>query len=139
MKVLAKDQIKLKIGEIHQVLVCGDRDRLKQVLVNLISNAIKYTPSGGEVVVTLGKIGPRGRIIVTDNGPGIPEEDIPFIFERFYRVGKNLGCGRRMEKGLGWDCRLQIGSCVDIGECGQFPGGEGDNLLRLVTPVRGGM
>jgi two-component system, OmpR family, sensor kinase len=105
MKVLAKDQIKLKIGEIDQVLVCGDRDRLKQVLVNLISNGIKYTPSGGEVVVTLGKQGSHARLIVTDNGPGIPKEDLPHIFERFYRGEKSR---IRSKDGKGFGLGLSI-------------------------------
>ena len=105
MKVLAKDQIKLKIGEIDQVLVCGDRDRLKQVLVNLISNAIKYTPPGGEVVITLGKQGGQGRLIVTDNGPGIPPEDLPHIFDRFYRGEKSR---LRSKDGKGYGLGLSI-------------------------------
>ncbi len=117
MKVLTKDQIKLKIGEIDQVLVCGDRDRLKQVLVNLISNAIKYTPSGGEVIVTLGKMGPRGRIIVTDNGPGIPEEDIPFIFERFYRGEKSR---MRSKDGKGFGLGLSIANWIVRGHQGSI-------------------
>ena len=105
MKVLAKDQVRLRIGEIDQVLVCGDRDRLKQVLVNLISNGIKYTPSGGEVVVTLGKQGSQARLIVTDNGPGIPEEDLPHIFERFYRGEKSR---IRSKDGKGFGLGLSI-------------------------------
>jgi signal transduction histidine kinase len=117
MKVLAKDQIRLKIGEIDQVLVCGDRDRLKQVLVNLISNAIKYTPSGGEVVVTLNKQSNQGRFIVTDNGPGIPEEDIPHIFERFYRAEKSR---IRTKDGKGFGLGLSIAYWIVRGHNGHI-------------------
>ncbi|MCB9136679.1 MAG: HAMP domain-containing histidine kinase [Anaerolineales bacterium] len=117
MKILAKDQIKLKIGDIDQVLICGDRDRLKQVLVNLISNAIKYTPAGGEVIVTLGKVGERGRLIVTDNGPGIPAEDIPHIFERFYRGEKSR---LRSKDGKGFGLGLSIAYWIVKGHEGQI-------------------
>jgi two-component system phosphate regulon sensor histidine kinase PhoR len=66
-----------------------DAQRLEQVLVNLIHNAVKFTRSGGEVVL-LGELGPgEVRFAVCDTGIGIPEEDIPRIFERFYRVDKS--------------------------------------------------
>jgi two-component system OmpR family sensor kinase len=100
MRVLAKDRLSMKLGEIDQVLVCGDYDRLKQVLVNLIANAIKYTPLGGEVVVGLGKEGMRARLTVSDTGPGMPEEDLPHIFERFYR-GEKARTRQRDGKGFG--------------------------------------
>jgi len=100
MQILAKDRLTLRLGDIDQVLVCGDQDRLKQVLVNLIGNAINYTPMGGEVVVSLGKDGDRAHLTVTDNGPGIPEEDLPYIFERFYR-GEKSRTRQRDGKGFG--------------------------------------
>jgi len=105
MRVLAKDRLKLRIGDIDQVLVCGDEDRLKQVLVNLIGNAINYTPAGGEIVVGLGKEAQRARITVSDNGPGIPEEDLPHIFERFYRGEKSR---TRQKNGKGYGLGLSI-------------------------------
>jgi signal transduction histidine kinase len=100
MSVLAKDRLTLRLGEIDQVLVCGDPDRLKQVIVNLIGNAIKYTPQGGEVVVGLGKVDSQARLTISDNGPGIPEEDLPHIFERFYRAEKSR-TRTRDKKGFG--------------------------------------
>lgn len=66
----------------------GDRDRLEQVLYNIISNAIKYTPHGGLIEVSAGKIYNDLYIKVKDNGIGIPKEDLERIFERFYRVDK---------------------------------------------------
>lgn len=105
MQVLARDRLGLRIADIDQVLVCGDNDRMKQVLVNLVSNAIKYTPTGGEVVVGLGKLKNQARITVTDNGPGIPPEDLPHIFERFYRGEKSR---TRQHDGKGFGLGLSI-------------------------------
>ncbi|MFQ5737268.1 MAG: sensor histidine kinase [Thermodesulfobacteriota bacterium] len=68
--------------------VSGDRDRLEQVVVNLLDNAIKYTPSGGNVNVRAAVEGPDVVVEVTDTGIGIPPDDISRIFERFYRVDK---------------------------------------------------
>jgi two-component system, OmpR family, sensor kinase len=105
MRILARDRLQLRLGDIDQVLVCGDQDRLKQVMVNLIGNAIGYTPQGGEVVVSLGKSAGKARIVVSDNGPGIPEEDLPHIFERFYRAEKSR---TRSRDGKGFGLGLSI-------------------------------
>jgi len=56
MGILAEGRAKISLGEIDQILVCGDRDRLKQVWVNLIGNALNYTPAGGEIVVSMSKV-----------------------------------------------------------------------------------
>ena len=81
--------IQLTIGEIDQAVVTGDRDRLKQLLLNLVSNAIKFTPEGGRVTLGLARAaGNWARLVVTDTGVGIPPAELPFIFERFYRVDK---------------------------------------------------
>ena len=105
MRVLAKDRLKMHLGEIDQVLVCGDKDRLKQVLVNLVGNAIQYTPAGGEVVVGLGKVENRARLTVSDDGPGIPSQDLPHLFERFYRGEKSR---KRSKDGKGYGLGLSI-------------------------------
>jgi signal transduction histidine kinase len=99
------------------VIVCGDQDRLKQVLVNLISNAIKYTPNGGEVVVGLGKTENQACLTVSDNGSGIPVEDMPHIFERFYRGEKSR---TRSRDGKGFGLGLSIAYWIVRNHNGQI-------------------
>jgi two-component system OmpR family sensor kinase len=72
-------------------LAAGDRDRLKQVLVNLLDNAIKYTKPGGRITVSVDEIGERAMLAVSDTGVGIAPADIPLIFDRFYRVTTDRG------------------------------------------------
>jgi signal transduction histidine kinase len=101
MSILAGGKLHVHLNEIDQVLVTGDRDRLKQVLINLVANAIQYTPPGGEVFLSLEKIGEQARIICRDTGPGIPTEDLPHIFDRFYRAEKSRTRGKATGFGLG--------------------------------------
>ena len=101
MKVLAGERLNLHLTEIDQIQVNGDRDRLKQVLLNLVGNAIQYTPQGGDVFLSLGIVAEQARLIVRDTGPGIPAEDLPHIFERFYRAEKSRTRGKTTGFGLG--------------------------------------
>ena len=73
----------------EQSKTIGDLDKIKQIFMNLISNALNYTATGGQVDVTVNKTMDKLVINVKDNGMGIPEEDLPHIFERFYRVDKS--------------------------------------------------
>lgn len=74
------------IGDIPNIK--GDKDRLEQVFVNLISNALKYTPENGEITVYIGRIYNDIYVKVADTGIGIPADSLPRVFERFYRVDK---------------------------------------------------
>jgi two-component system, OmpR family, sensor kinase len=99
MSILAGSRVHLRLNEIDQAYVNGDRDRLKQVFINLVANAIQYTPQGGDVFLSLEKVGGQARIICRDTGPGISAEDLPHIFERFYRAEKSRT--RRETTGFG--------------------------------------
>ncbi|HLF25981.1 MAG TPA: ATP-binding protein [Anaerolineae bacterium] len=87
LKVIANG-VNVTIGDEDAVTVLGDPDRLKQLLLNLAGNAIRYTPAGGNVVLNLKREDGWAQLSVSDTGPGIPPEQLPHIFDRFYRVDK---------------------------------------------------
>ncbi len=101
MCILAGSKVHVHLNDIDEVMVNGDRDRLKQVLLNLVANAIQYTPQGGDVFLSMSKIGEQARIIIRDTGPGIPAEDLPHIFDRFYRAEKSRTRSTASGFGLG--------------------------------------
>ena len=73
--------------------VTGDFEALRRVIRGLIDNAIKYTPQGGRITVSAREAVHRMTISVSDTGKGIPESDIPYIFDKFYRVGDDSTVG----------------------------------------------
>ena len=115
-------------------MIIGDRDRLEQVMMNVIGNAIKYTPDGGTIRVTAGPLKDHVWMEVSDNGIGIPRSDWDRIFDRFYRVDK----ARSRESGgtgLGLSIAREIvqrhGGTIGLTEH-QGPG----TTVRIVLPIR---
>ncbi|MBF2638167.1 PAS domain-containing protein [Listeria welshimeri] len=109
---------------ITPVIIETDRDKLQQILINLLSNAINYTPLDGKVEVKLIEHEAEVIIEVTDNGIGIPAKDIDRVFERFYRVDKarsrhsgGTGLGLSIVKHLVENCggRIEVESQEEIG------------------------
>jgi signal transduction histidine kinase len=89
MLLLAEDKaIRVTCEANAPVFVMGDRARLKQVVVNLIDNAVKYTPLKGSVHLKVHGTSGEGVFEITDTGAGIPASALPLVFERFYRVDR---------------------------------------------------
>jgi heavy metal sensor kinase len=138
MALLAEDKnIQVTCAAAEPVWVEGDQARLKQVVVNLLDNAIKYTLQGGAVALTVSTIHSKAVLEVADNGIGIPAEALPRVFDRFFRVDKarsrelgGAGLGLSIVKSI---CTAHHGRV----ETSSFPG-QGSRFrveLPLATPL----
>lgn len=95
--------IEIFINAEKGLMVTADKDRIKQVLINLIGNAVKFTPKGGNITVTAEMSDRWALFRVGDTGPGIPAENLPYIFDRFYRGDSDVpghGLGLAIAKEL---------------------------------------
>jgi heavy metal sensor kinase len=127
MSLLAEDKsISLSCDAGEPVPVNGNRVRLKQVVVNLLDNAIKYTPAQGAIQLRVLASNGRAVLEVEDNGIGIPSEALPHIFERFYRVdetrsaeSESAGLGLSIVKSicLAHGAEVEVQSTVGHGSC----------------------
>jgi signal transduction histidine kinase len=100
-QVLAVNKrVSLSTNPTVDIAFRGDQDLLRRLILNLLDNAIKYTPPGGSSSVALFCEPARVKLTVADTGMGIPTDSVPRVFERFYRVLIRQVCGLR--RGAGW-------------------------------------
>ncbi len=102
-KILAGDrELKIKLTAVEPVRILGDSDRLKQLLLNLIQNSIKFTPDGGQIHISLRREGSKAVLQVGDTGIGIQPDDLQHIFDRFYQAdGSRSRANEQDGAGLG--------------------------------------
>ncbi len=114
------ERVTVRLGHEDQALVLGDPDRLRQLLLNLVDNAIKYTPRGGVITLSLYRENGWVRVSVQDTGAGIPAEALPHIFERFFRMPrygrKGVGLGLAIAR---WIAEAHNGRLEVESEVGQ--------------------
>jgi len=121
--------LRVKPEDMTHVWVLADADRMEQVMLNLIENAVKYGNEGGKVIVHFNEGKKYIEVAVRDNGPGIPHEHLNRIFERFYRIDKSrskeiggTGLGLAIVKHIlnGHDTKIAVMSKPDKGTTFSF-------------------
>jgi signal transduction histidine kinase len=126
-RILAPDHaIVARLDEA--VRVHGNRDQLERVATNLLDNAVKYTPAGGRIEVEAQRAGDEVRVTVSDTGRGIPPDDLPRIFDRFYRADRARS---RQEGGTGLG--LAIVQAIVHAHGGQV---EAESVVGAGTTIR---
>jgi signal transduction histidine kinase len=107
-----------------QLVIRGTEEGLDRILVNLVGNAVKYTPPGGSVTVSVQRVDGQAQVAVSDTGIGIPEESLPHLFEEFYRtpnakkmaeVGTGLGLAIVKDLVERYGGRIQVQSALGKG------------------------
>jgi heavy metal sensor kinase len=124
-QLLAEGRVEVLINAQEPIMVVGDRDRLRQVLLNLVANALEHTPDGGRIELGLERMEDWSKVTVMDSGKGIPEHELANVFERFYRGDRSRKRSETGGAGLGlsiayWiarshDGRIEVESVVGQG------------------------
>jgi signal transduction histidine kinase len=132
VEMLAEDRgIRLAARSQPGIRVFGDVGRLRQLLLILLDNALKYTPEGGEVLVSLTVQSGAARLQVRDTGPGIDPKDLPMLFDRFYRAD-------RARSGEGTGLGLAIGRWIVEAHNGKIVAAnapDGGALFTVTLPI----
>jgi len=138
MRLLAEDKkISLYCDAAREVEVEGDRARLKQVVVNLLDNAIKYTPKGGSINIRVRPTKGSAVLEVEDNGIGMPSAALPHVFDRFYRIDKARS---RQMGGAGLGLSIIKSICTAHGGWVEVESSEGQgSRFRVELPLSDGM
>jgi two-component system OmpR family sensor kinase len=131
MQLLSDDkEVRLVCNCENDVIVRGDPARLKQLVVNLLDNALKYTPAGGTVCIRVHHSGQSAELSVSDTGIGIPPDALPHVFDRFYRVDKARS---RDEGGAGLGLSIVKAICAGHGGTVRAASREGGGSEFVVT------
>lgn len=136
MSLLAEDKdIAVSCDAAPQVCIDGDRARMKQLVVNLLDNAIKYTPNGGLVRLRVGREEGQAIFEVSDSGIGIPQEALPHVFERFFRVERSR---TREQGGAGLGLSIVKSICAAHGASVEVQSSpERGSRFRIRLPLAG--
>ncbi len=136
LDLLVQDKgLKLELGPMEELKVRGDPVKLKQLFLNILDNAVRYTPSGGTIAASLARRDSSAVASITDTGIGIPAEHLPFIFDRFYRVDKARTASDG-GTGLGLSIAMSVakmhGGAIEV----ESEPGQG-TTFRIVLPLTG--
>jgi len=138
----AEKGLTLQLDAAEEMPFHGDENLLRRLLLNLVDNAIKYTPSGGAVTIACKREGARYIITVSDTGPGVPADAQPYIFDRFYRADsarsrvEDDSAGLTSGAGLGLSIARWVAEAHD-GTLELLHSSEAGSVFQLVLPASG--
>ncbi|QNK64125.1 PAS domain S-box protein [Pedobacter sp. PAMC26386] len=118
------EQANIKITGDKDLVVTADKERIDQVIVNMLTNAMKYAPETKEILISIEQIEHTVKVAIKDHGPGIPEEKIPYLFDRYYRVEESkkpgLGLGLYISSEIIGKHEGKIGADSEVGTGSTF-------------------
>ncbi|MBF0571670.1 MAG: HAMP domain-containing protein [Candidatus Omnitrophica bacterium] len=114
IQVLAiQKEVTIQFNRAHTLDIIADKNQIKRLILNILDNAIKYTPSGGKISIDLSQQKDSANIDIVDTGIGMPESELPYIFDRFYRVDKS-------RSSIGFGLGLSISQSIAMAHGGKI-------------------